>query len=83
MKKFLLSATLLVAFSLTSFAAEKTTNDSKESKTNTVKEKTADCTTLHLRWNDVSSDGEGGMTITYHRVDIEVCDDGSVTITGK
>lgn len=91
MKKFLLSATLLVAFSLTSFAAEKTTNDSVESKANTAKEKTevatkektADCTIIHLRWNEGVSDGEGGMTITYHRVDIEVCDDGSVTITGK
>ena len=56
MKKFLLSATLLVAFSLTSFAAEKTTNDSKDLKASAVKEKTevatkektTDCTTLHL-----------------------------------
>ncbi|MFV8352868.1 hypothetical protein [Flavobacterium sp. XS2P14] len=91
MKKFLLSATLLVAFSLTSFAAEKTTNDSVESKANTAKEKTevatkektADCTIIHLRWNEGVSDGADGMKIIYHRVDIEVCDDGSVTITGK
>lgn len=90
MKKLLFSAILMIAFSVSSFAGEKITNDSKELKADSVKVKTETvskeesdgCTTIHLRWNDATSDGNGGMILTYHRVDIEICDDGNVTITG-
>lgn len=84
MKKLLLSATLLVAFSLTSFAGEKAANIPKEANIEVVEAGvTSDCTTIHIRWNDATSDGEGGMILAYHRVDIEICDNGIVTITGS
>ncbi len=82
MKKFLLSATLLVAFSLTSFANIKEEGNKaepkKESKTKTVttmknQDLSDGCVTVTYRWADGESDGEGGMTLTFHKLEFTVC----------
>lgn len=82
MKKFLLSATLVVAFSLTSFANTKEEGNKaepkKESKTETVitmedQDLSDGCVTVTHRWADGESDGEGGMTLTFHKLEFTVC----------
>lgn len=85
MKKFLLSATLLVAFSLTSFAADKEVLNKSEVKTEVKtqlqtesdfqsEDKAKDiCVTIEFRWADGESDGEGGMILTFHKYEITVC----------
>ena len=87
MKKLFFSAIVIIAFSVTSFANTKEEGNVTEFKTESVLENTDQkvdgCTTYHVRWNDVISDGEGGMIIIYHRVDVEICDDGTSTITGQ
>ncbi|TDD78527.1 hypothetical protein [Flavobacterium caseinilyticum] len=79
MKKFLLSATLLVAFSLTSFAAEKefiiVLNASIESDIALTKKVDDGCETFVYRWAEGESDGEVGMILTFHSIKFEICSD--------
>ncbi len=82
MKKLFLSAALVVAFSLTSFANPKdkvnNAEPKKESKTETVttmkdQDLSDDCVTVIYRWADGESDGEGGMILTLHKLEFTVC----------
>lgn len=82
MKKFLLSATLVVAFSLTSFANTKEEGNKaepkKDSKTETVitiedQDLSDGCLTVTYRWAEGTGDGEGGMILTFHKVEFTVC----------
>jgi hypothetical protein len=86
MKKLFFSAILMIAFSVTSFASTKEVDDSAEVKKESVvtdtTQKDDNCTTHHIRWNDVEDDGEGGMILIYHRAELTICDDGTSTITG-
>ncbi|SFE31982.1 hypothetical protein [Flavobacterium xueshanense] len=79
MKKFLPSATLLVAFSLTSFAAEKevniVVNANIESDIGLTKNADNGCETFVYRWAEGESDGEGGMILTFHSFKFEICSD--------
>jgi hypothetical protein len=78
MKKLFFSAILMIAFSVTSFAntnEERTEVNAKAEPTMiNMSEKEDECTTYHLRWNEVEDDGEGGMIIIYHRLDFVMCD---------
>ena len=85
MKKLLLSAALVVAFSLTSFAAEKVVSKEivkeRESKNLTiVKEKVEGCDEVVLTTSHGYSDGQGGMILEFHYVHLLVCDDGAISV---
>lgn len=89
MKKFLLSATLLVAFSLTSFAGEKEILTKNEAITEVVSteidstflvKQFTECETTTYRWTTATSDGEGGIVLTFHKATLVICDDGFIAV---
>ena len=92
MKKFLLSATLLVAFSLTSLAGEKNSSEtatdfetssslSKSAESNIVEGLILDgCETSTIRWSSAIGDGRGGIILTFHKATLVKCDDGFAAI---
>jgi hypothetical protein len=77
----------MIAFSVTSFAntnEERTEVNAKvEPIMANVSEEEDGCQTYQVRWNDAESDGKGGMILTYHRAEVDICDDGSVTVREK
>lgn len=93
MKKLFFSAVALIAFSATSFASgnleSTTTLDSKivnELSTQVAAQVLNDdsCFTFEVRWTEttVTNDGPSGynVSIVRHKVTVEICDDGTVTI---
>ncbi len=84
MKKLFFSAALVVAFSLTSFAAEKEelskneviTKVETELKTKTevkhTKQEDDTCVTVVIEWNDYGAT-EDGMYLKFNKIEIQVC----------
>ena len=82
MKKLFFSAILMIAFTVTSFANTKEEGNKaepkKESKTETVttmkdQDLSDGCVTVTYRWAEGESDGEGVMTLTFHKLEFTVC----------
>lgn len=72
MKKLVLSAALLVAFSLTSFAADKEVSSiSIVNPEPTVQDD--GCITIKYRWTEAFPDEEGGMILEFNYIEFEWC----------
>jgi hypothetical protein len=83
MKKVFYTAILLIAFSINSFAnpqkeINKEVNELPKSEivSNTLSENQPledGCFTVVYRWAEGQGDGQGGMILTFHRVEFELC----------
>jgi hypothetical protein len=92
MKKLFLSAALVVAFSLTSFATEKNISETAiDFETSSSLSTLADsnivegqivegCETSTIRWASGESDGHGGTVLKFHHATLVTCDDGFAAI---
>ncbi|OAB28162.1 hypothetical protein SAMN05444395_11210 [Flavobacterium fryxellicola] len=85
MKKFLLSATLLVAFSVTSFASEKENVmiSNKSDKIEVKSDETpvdTECDTYRIGRTIASADKNGDLVLTSVYFTLVICDDGFVAV---
>ena len=72
MKKILLSATLLFAFSLNSFAADnEVTCISTVNPESTVQDD--GCITIKHRWTESFADSQGELVLEFHYLEFEWC----------